>query len=193
MGKFEVEKTAIPGLLLITPKPIRDERGWFMRTFAAEELRGYGVDHTTLVEANHSRSHRGVVRGLHTRADTREAKLIRVPRGRIFDVVVDLRPASPAFGRWLGFELDDETHRQLYIPGGCAHGFQALSDLVDVCYQVTAPYEPSLDAAVAWDDPDLAVRWPLADATVSERDRAAPRLAEIRPQLGAWFGAADVA
>lgn len=193
MAKFEVEKTAIPGLLLITPKPIRDERGWFMRTFAAEELSGYGIDHTTLVEANHSRSHRGVVRGLHTRADTREAKLIRVPRGRIFDVVVDLRPTSPAFGRWLGFELDDETHRQLFIPGGCAHGFQALSDLVDVCYQVTAAYEPSLDAAVAWDDPDIAVQWPLADATVSDRDRAAPRLAEIRPKLDVWFGAADVA
>ncbi len=188
-----MEKTAIPGLLTILPKPIVDDRGWFMRTFAAAELASYGIDHTALVEANHSRSHRGVVRGLHTRADTREAKLIRVPRGHIFDVVVDLRPNSPAFGRWLGFDLDDVTHQQLYIPGGCAHGFQALSAEVDVCYQVSAAYDPSLDAAVAWDDPEIGVRWPLADPIVSDRDRAAPRLAEIRPQLDEWFGTADVA
>jgi dTDP-4-dehydrorhamnose 3,5-epimerase len=193
MGKFDVEKTAIPGLLTIQPKPIIDDRGWFMRTFAAAELAGYGIDHTELVEANHSRSHRGVIRGLHTRMDTREAKLIRVPRGQIFDVVVDLRPTSPAFGSWLSFELDDESHRQLYIPGGCAHGFQVRSDLADVCYQVSAAYDPALDAAVAWDDPDIGVRWPLPDPTVSTRDRAAPRLAEIRDRLDEWFGGADVA
>jgi dTDP-4-dehydrorhamnose 3,5-epimerase len=193
VAKFDVAKTSVPGLLTISPKPIHDDRGWFMRTFAAEELAGYGIDHTALVEANQSRSHRGVVRGLHTRADTREAKLVRVARGRIYDVVVDLRPTSPAFGSWLGFELDDESHQQLYIPGGCAHGFQALSDVADVCYQVSAAYDPSLDAAVAWDDPDIGVRWPLADATVSARDRQAPSLAEIRPRLDEWFGAADVA
>lgn len=163
-----------------------------MRTFAATELAEHGIDHTALVEANHSRSRRGVIRGLHTRADTREAKLIRVPRGRIFDVVVDLRPKSPAFLTWLGFELDDESHHQLYIPGGCAHGFQALSDVVDVCYQVTAAYDPSLDAAVAFDDPDIGVRWPLTERIVSARDRSAPRLAEIRADLDAWFGDADV-
>lgn len=188
MKKFDVNETKIPGLLEIWPKPIGDERGWFMRTFAAAELAEYGIDHTALVEANHSRSHRGVIRGLHTRADTREAKLIRVPRGRIFDVVVDLRPQSPAFLTWLGFELDDENHQQLYIPGGCAHGFQALSDVVDVCYQVSAAYDPSLDAAVAFDDPDIGVRWPLAEQVVSARDRAAPRLADIRADLDAWFG-----
>lgn len=193
MKKFDVEKTDIPGLLLISPKPIGDERGWFMRTFAAAEMAEYGIDHTNLVEANHSRSHRGVIRGLHTRADTKEAKLIRVPRGRIFDVVVDLRPKSPAFLTWLGFELDDVSHHQLYIPGGCAHGFQALSDVVDVCYQVTAAYDPSLDAAVAWDDPEIGVRWPLAEATISPRDRRAPKLAELREKLDAWFGDADVA
>ena len=164
-----------------------------MRTFAATELAAYGIDHTTLVEANQSRSHRGVLRGLHTRADTREAKLVRVPRGRIFDVVVDLRPASPAFGRWLGFVLDDTDHQQLFVPGGCAHGFQALSEVADVCYQVTAAYDPALDAAVAWDDPEIGVRWPVADPAVSARDRAAPRLAEIRSHLDAWFGDADVA
>lgn len=192
MKKFDVEKTKIPGLLTIRPKPIADDRGWFMRTFAAAELAEYGIDHTALVEANHSRSRRGVIRGLHTRADTREAKLIRVPRGRIFDVVVDLRPKSPAFLTWLGFELDDVSHQQLYIPGGCAHGFQALSEVVDVCYRVSATYDPSLDAAVAWNDPEIAVEWPLAESIVSERDQKAPRLAEIRANLDAWFGDADV-
>src|SRR4051812_20540701 len=100
MQKFDVTTTAIPGLLTIRPKPVADPRGWFMRTFAAAELAGHGIDHTALVEANHSRSRRGVVRGLHTRTDTSEAKLIRVTRGRIFDVVVDLRPQSPAFLTW---------------------------------------------------------------------------------------------
>lgn len=192
MKKFDVQKTKIPGLLTIDPKPIPDDRGWFMRTFAAAELAEYGIDHTSLVESNHSRSLRGVVRGLHTRADTREAKLIRVPRGRIFDVVVDLRPQSPAFGTWLGFELDDERHRQLYIPGGCGHGFQALSEVADVCYQVTAAYDPSLDAAVRWDDPEIGVEWPLDEPVVSVRDRQAPLLSEIRDDLATWFGDADV-
>ena len=188
MKKFDVEKTEIPGLLTIRPKPITDDRGWFLRTFAAAELAEYGIDHTTLVEANHSRSRRGVIRGLHTRADAMEAKLIRVPRGRIFDVVVDLRPKSPTFLRWLGFELDDDTHQQLFIPGGCAHGFQALSDVVDVCYQVTAAYDPSLDAAVAWNDPEIGVRWPLAEPIVSARDQQSPSLADIRIHLDTWFG-----
>jgi dTDP-4-dehydrorhamnose 3,5-epimerase len=188
MKKFHVMRTAIPGLLEIHPKPIPDDRGWFMRTFAAAELAAFGIDHTTLVEANQSRSHRGVIRGLHTRADSHEAKLIRVPHGRIFDVVVDLRPKSPTFLSWRGFELDDESHRQLFIPAGCAHGFQALSDVVDVCYQVTASYDPSLDAALAWDDPEIGVRWPLPDPIVSERDRQSPRLADIRAHLDDWFG-----
>ena len=192
MSRFEITKTDVPGLLTIRAKPIPDHRGWFMRAFSADDFGAAGIDHTRLVQENHSRSHRGVVRGLHTRAEAREAKLVRVARGRIFDVVVDLRPKSPTFRQWRGFELDDETHLQIRIPAGCAHGFQALSELADVSYKVDAAYDPALDVTIAWDDPDIGITWPLPDPVVSERDRQAPRLVEVEGNLQTWFGAADV-
>jgi dTDP-4-dehydrorhamnose 3,5-epimerase len=161
-----------------------------MRSFAAAEYADAGMDHAAMVEENHSRSRRGVLRGLHTRAELREAKLIRVAHGQVFDVVADLRPGSPTFLQWRGFVLDDVAHLQLRIPAGCAHGFQALSEVADVCYKVDAAYDPALDVTIAWDDPELAVAWPLADPVLSDRDRRAPRLAAVRGQLGNWFGSA---
>jgi dTDP-4-dehydrorhamnose 3,5-epimerase len=188
MSKFEIAETDIPGLLTITPLPVHDHRGWFLRSFSAEEYAAAGIHQAEMVQENHSRSSRGVLRGLHTRAEPREAKLVRVARGRIFDVVADLRPWSPAFLQWRGFILDDAAHMQLRIPAGCAHGFQTLSALADVCYKVDAPYDPALDVTIAWDDPDLAVAWPLADPVLSERDRAAGPVSVVRPHLGTWFG-----
>jgi dTDP-4-dehydrorhamnose 3,5-epimerase len=189
MPRFEFETTDIPDLLVIRPSPATDERGWFMRAFCADEFAAAGIDPAALVQENHSRSNRGVVRGLHVRSELREAKLIRVPRGRIYDVAVDLRPWSPTFLQWRSWILDDEDHLQLRIPPGCAHGFQALSEVVDVCYKVDAAYDPARDVTIAWDDPEIGVRWPLPDVTISKRDRDAPRLAEVRDQLPGWFPA----
>ncbi|KHD72096.1 dTDP-4-dehydrorhamnose 3,5-epimerase [Actinoplanes utahensis] len=184
-----MERTAIPGMLLLRPKPIADDRGWFMRSFAADEFRDYGIPCDDLVEENHSRSHRHVVRGLHFRTDLREGKLVRVARGAIYDVVVDLRPSSPAFLTWAGVVLDDRDHHQVWVPPGCAHGFQALAES-DVCYRVSAPYSPDLDGSVAWDDRDLGIDWPdRALARVSARDASSPALAEVRGRLDGWFGA----
>lgn len=185
---MEIRNARLYGVKVIQPRPIPDHRGWFTRVFDVAEHARAGIDHTTLVQENHSRSRRGVVRGLHTRSELREAKLVRCARGRIFDVVVDLRPWSPTFEGVEHFTLDDEGHLQVFIPAGCAHGFQALSDEADVCYRVDAPYEPSNDVAVAWNDHDLAIPWPVAHPIVSERDAAAPPLADIRPKLDSWFG-----
>jgi dTDP-4-dehydrorhamnose 3,5-epimerase len=193
MSQFTITETEIPGLLTISPRPVADERGWFMRSFSAPEYATAGIDQAALVQENHSRSRRGVLRGLHTRAELREAKLVRVARGEIFDVVVDLRPGSPSFLQWRGFVLDDAAHLQLRIPAGCAHGFQVLSELADVCYKVDAPYDPALDVTIAWDDPGLAITWPLPRPVLSDRDRAAAPLSAVRDHLGAWFGTGHAA
>lgn len=147
-----------------------------------------GIDHRRFVQANQSRSSHRTLRGLHLRAGPGEAKVVRCARGRMFDVVVDLRPRSPEFGRWERFLLDDEDHVQVYVPPGCGHGFQVLSDICDVCYLHDRYYEPALDVAVAWDDEDLAVAWPLPDPILSERDRTAPSLEAMLPRLREWFG-----
>lgn len=187
MNRFEFESTDIPDLLVIRPRSIVDERGWFMRTFCADEFAAAGIDPGSFVQDNHSRSVRTVIRGLHVRAEPREAKLVRVVRGRIFDVAVDLRPQSPTFLQWRSWIIDDVEQLQVRIPAGCAHGFQALSDLADVCYRVDAPYDPDRDVTIAWDDPEIGIRWPLDEAILSNRDQAAPRLAELRDQLAGWF------
>lgn len=187
---MDIRGTSLHEVKVIQPRSIHDQRGWFMRVFDVAEHARAGIDHTTLVQENHSRSRRGVLRGLHTRSELREAKLVRCARGRIFDVVVDLRPWSPTFERVEHFTLDDETHLQVFVPAGCAHGFQVLSEEADVCYRVDALYEPEKDVGLTWDDPELAIPWPVAEPIVSERDAAAPRLAEIRPNLVSWFGRA---
>lgn len=192
MRRFTAEPTGIPGMLVLHPQPIADDRGWFMRTFAATEMREHGIPCDDLVEENHSRSHRHVLRGLHLRTDLCEGKLVRVARGAVYDVVVDLRPWSPAFLTSFATVLDDREHRQVWVPPGCAHGFQALEES-DVCYRVSAAYAPDLDAAIAWNDADLGVDWPHPGlARLSARDAAAPTLAEVKDRLPTWFGAADV-
>jgi dTDP-4-dehydrorhamnose 3,5-epimerase len=135
------------------------------------------------VQHNHSRSVKGTLRGLHFQTSPGQAKLVRCMRGRIFDVAVDLRRGSPTFGRWEGYELDDERHRQLLVPVGFGHGFCVLSEVADVSYLLSSPYDPATEAGIAWDDPDVGVEWPVAEPLLSERDRSAPRLSEIAGEL----------
>ena len=180
--------TSLPGLVVIEPEPITDERGFFVRILSADRFEEAGIDHSRFVQENHSRSRRRTIRGLHFRAGTGEAKMVRCSSGEIFDVVVDVRPSSPTFGRWERFTLDDRRHLQLLIPPGIAHGFQAVSEVADVHYRHDRFYEPALDVAVSWDDPELAIEWPLSDPILSERDRSAPRLHELQPRLEGWFG-----
>lgn len=185
---MKVLQTSLHDVKLFRPEPKPDDRGWFLRVLSADTYSKEGVDHTRLVQVNQSRSWRRTIRGLHMRRELSEAKLVRCAHGEIFDVVVDLRPWSPTFLRLETFRLDDVEHTQVYIPPGCAHGFQALSEIADVCYHVDAFYDPSLDVAIAWSDPDLGIEWPLDDPILSERDRTALPLAEVRPKLTEWFG-----
>ncbi|MFB7942268.1 dTDP-4-dehydrorhamnose 3,5-epimerase family protein [Streptomyces sp. NPDC056049] len=173
------EVPAIAGAYLFEPTPHADERGSFCRTFDADVVRSVGLDPDAFVQDSLSRSVRGVLRGLHLRSGAGEAKLVRCSYGRIFDVVVDLRPDSPTYRSVATFELSDATQTTLYIPAGCAHGFQALTGPADVSYRIDRPHDPSEDVTIAFDDPELAVPWPLPVTSVSRRDREAPSLAEV--------------
>ncbi|MBW3605145.1 MAG: dTDP-4-dehydrorhamnose 3,5-epimerase [Actinobacteria bacterium] len=185
---MDITDGRIHGLKVIDPRVFADDRGWFCETFSAHRYTAAGIDHTRFVQDNHSRSRQRVIRGLHTRSELRESKLVRCARGTVFDVAVDLRPWSPTFLQWQGFELDDRAHRQLLIPPGCAHGFQALSPIADVCYRVDAYYDPTMQLAIRWNDPDLAIPWPLEDPVLSDKDRAAPTLADVRDHFARWYG-----
>ena len=167
----------INGALLFQPTPFADERGFFSRTFDAEVARDVGIDPAGFAQDSLSRSVRGVVRGMHARGGAGEAKLVRCSYGAIFDVIVDLRPDSPTYLNWASFELRDTEQTSLYIPAGCAHGFQALTDPADVSYRIDRPHDPSQDVSIAFDDPDLAIPWPLPVTVMSGRDRAAQSLA----------------
>jgi dTDP-4-dehydrorhamnose 3,5-epimerase len=173
----------ITGALLLRPTPYVDERGFFCRTFDANVLRSAGLDPAAFVEHSLSRSARGVVRGLHIRRRDGEAKLVRCSYGAIFDVVVDLRSSSPTYGNWESFELRDDEQVALYVPAGCAHGFQALTDPADVSYMIDREHDPSDDVSIAFDDPSLAIPWPLAVTIMSQRDRLAPPLADAARHL----------
>jgi dTDP-4-dehydrorhamnose 3,5-epimerase len=168
----------IDGALLFRPEPHVDERGFFCRTFDADVVRAAGLDPAAFIQHSQSRSVRGVVRGLHVRRGDGEAKLVRCAFGAIFDVVVDLRPASPTYRNWESFELRDDTQVSLYVPVGCAHGFQALTEIADVSYMIDRAHDPSEDVSIAFDDPDLAIPWPLPVTMTSSRDRLAPPLAD---------------
>lgn len=169
---MHVENTAIPGLLLIQPKVFRDPRGFFTETFHRQRYRDAGIA-ADFVQDNFSRSAKGTLRGLHYQIRQPQGKLVQVLRGRIFDAVVDLRRSSPAFGRWLGFELNEENCQQVYVPPGCAHGFCVLSDSVDFTYKCTDLYAPEHERTLLWNDPALGIEWPLTDEpTLSAKDRA---------------------
>jgi dTDP-4-dehydrorhamnose 3,5-epimerase len=167
----------ITGALLFRPAPYVDERGFFSRTFDADIVRAAGIDPAVFFQDSLSRSARGVVRGMHTRRGAGEAKLVRCSYGAVFDVIVDLRPASPTYRNWESFELHDQEQSSLYVPAGCAHGFQALTDPADVSYRIDRAHDPAEDVSFAFDDPELAIPWPLPVTIMSERDRLAPSLA----------------
>ncbi|HSI80611.1 MAG TPA: dTDP-4-dehydrorhamnose 3,5-epimerase [Solirubrobacterales bacterium] len=174
--------TGIDGLVLIEPEVHRDERGFLVETYRADTWRALGVD-AEFVQDNHSRSAAGTLRGLHFQLRPGQSKLVRCARGRIWDVAVDLRRDSPTYGRWEGHELDDGFHRQLFIPVGFAHGFCVLSDEADVAYRLSSRFDPATEAGIAWNDPEIGIEWPVAEPRLSERDRGAPRLAEIAGDL----------
>jgi dTDP-4-dehydrorhamnose 3,5-epimerase len=174
--------TRLDGVVLVEPEVFGDERGFLLETYSVPRWRELGID-VAFVQDNHSRSGAGILRGLHFQTRPGQAKLVRCLRGRIWDVAVDLRRESATYGQWEGYQLDDETHRQLFVPVGFAHGFCVLSEIADVAYKLSSLYEGATEAGVAWDDPDLAIDWPIADPRLSERDRTAPRLAEIADEL----------
>ncbi|MFC8358324.1 dTDP-4-dehydrorhamnose 3,5-epimerase [Streptomyces griseorubiginosus] len=173
------EVPEITGAYLFEPTPFSDERGFFSRTFDVDVARSVGIDPHAFVQDSVSRSVRGVLRGLHLRSGAGEAKLVRCSYGRIFDVVVDLRPHSPTYRNWASFELSGETQKSVYIPAGCAHGFQALTEIADTSYRIDREHDPSEDVTIAFDDPELAIPWPLPVTSMSQRDREAPSLAEV--------------
>jgi dTDP-4-dehydrorhamnose 3,5-epimerase len=177
---MRVEQASLSGVLLFVPEPHPDERGFFSRTFDAEVMRSAGIDPNGFVQDSISRSRKGVIRGLHLRSGAGEAKLVRCSGGAIFDVVVDLRSDSQTYLRWASFTLTGEEQTSVYIPAGCAHGFQALTDPADTSYRIDRPHEPSEDVAIAYDDPSLAIPWPLPVTLMSERDRTAPSLTQLR-------------
>ena len=163
----------ISGALLFAPTPHVDGRGFFSRTFDAEVAISAGIDPAAFAQDSLSRSARGVLRGLHVRRGRGEAKLVRASFGKVFDVVVDLRRDSPTFRNWASVILSDHEQTSLYIPAGCAHGFQALTDPADVAYRIDRPHDPSEDLSIAFDDPALGIPWPLPVAQMSARDRRA--------------------
>ncbi|MGW5678704.1 dTDP-4-dehydrorhamnose 3,5-epimerase [Streptomyces sp. NPDC003860] len=176
------EVPAIAGAYLFEPTPYADERGFFCRTFDADEVRSIGLDPDAFVQDSLSRSVRGVLRGLHLRSGAGEAKLVRCSYGKVFDVIVDLRPNSPTYLGRASFELSGDTQVTLYVPAGCAHGFQALTETADVSYRIDRPHDPAEDVTIAFDDPELAIDWPLPPTSMSRRDRTAPSLAQVLKQ-----------
>jgi len=181
--------TRLEGLVLLAPAVHGDERGFFMETFREDVWREHGVD-AAFVQDNHSRSQRGTLRGIHFQTDPGQGKLVRCARGRVLDVVVDLRRGSPTFGRWEGCELDDAEGHQLWIPVGFGHGFCVLSDVADFVYKCTTYYDAATEAGIRFDDPDVGIEWPSGiELLYSERDRNAPRLAEVADELPFAFAA----
>jgi dTDP-4-dehydrorhamnose 3,5-epimerase len=174
--------TELPGVILVEPDVHRDERGFFLETFHAAKYAEGGIP-GPFVQDNHSRSVRGTLRGLHAQRRRPQGKLVRAVDGEMFDVAVDIRPDSPAFGRWVGVRLSGQNFHQLYIPPGFAHGFCVLSDHVHVEYKCTDFYRADDEIGIAWNDPAIGISWPLKDPIVSAKDRALPNLRDLIDKL----------
>jgi dTDP-4-dehydrorhamnose 3,5-epimerase len=177
---MKITETGLAGLLLIEPRYFRDDRGYFLETFSGPRYRDAGIA-DDFVQENHSRSSKGILRGLHFTVRRPQAQLVTVMRGKVFDVGVDLRSGSKTFGRWFGAELSDEGACQIYMPPGFAHGFCVLSDVADLHYMVSRIYDHSDEGGLLWNDPDVGIRWPVEAPVVSARDAAYPKLWELGP------------
>lgn len=184
---MKVTPLALPGVLLIEPNLFRDQRGYFQETYHSKKYAEIGIDRP-FVQDNHSRSAQGTLRGLHYQLVHPQGKLVRVVHGIVFDVAVDVRRESPHFGQWVGTMLSDENQRQLYVPPGYAHGFCVLSESADFIYKCTDFYAPGDEFGVAWNDPDIAVDWPLRDVLLSDKDAKLPRLKDAIPNLPKFEG-----
>ena len=177
---MKVIETALPGVLIIEPKVFGDTRGFFLETFHKQRYEDFGIPGNDLefVQDNHSRSRKGVLRGLHFQLENPQGKLVSAGTGSVYDVAANVNPDSPTYRTWVGVELTEENHRQLWIPPGYAHGFCVLSDIADFQYKCTALYHPQSDSGVAWDDPELNIDWPVENPQLSEKDMALPKLSE---------------
>ena len=179
---MKVETTPLEGVLLITPQVFGDDRGFFMETFNAAKTADQGLPEL-FVQDNHSRSSKGVLRGLHYQYPQWQGKLVRAISGEIFDVAVDIRQDSQTFGQWFGAYLNDENKQQLYVPPGFAHGFCVTSDIADVAYKCTSDYQPEQDVGIRWDDPEIDVDWPIKEPLISDKDAKAPLLKDTEPRF----------
>lgn len=181
---MEVFATPLTGVLRLRPRVFGDQRGFFLESWNAETMRAAGLD-IAFVQDNHSRSVKGVLRGLHHQLTRPQGKLVRVARGAVYDVAIDIRRSSPQFGQWFGTILSDENAEMLWIPPGFAHGFLTLSDTADFQYKCTTHYDPASERSIAWNDPEIGIDWPLQGLTpsLSPKDAAAPPLAsaEVQP------------
>lgn len=178
---MKFRSASLEGVLIIEPGVFGDERGFFMESWKSSTYRDAGLP-AIMPQSNFSRSSRGVLRGLHYQWPQPQGKLVSVLEGSIFDVAVDIRADSPNFGQWTGIELSAANHLQLYVPEGFAHGFCTLSETALVHYMCTNEYAPKFDAAVAWNDPDIGIEWPMEEVSLSAKDSAAPRLKRIAPE-----------
>lgn len=174
--------TTLPGIVLVEPAAHGDPRGFFLETFREDVMADLGIAERW-VQDNHARSARGVIRGMHFALPPGQAKLIRCVRGSVVDVVVDLRRGSPTFGRWEAFDLDDVTHRMVYVPVGFAHGYCVTSEVADVAYKCSAYYDPALEREIHLDDPDVGIEWPAVERIMSPRDADAPLLRDVADEL----------
>ena len=179
---MQAHATELPGVILVEPTVHRDDRGFFLETYHRQKYADAGID-VEFVQDNHSRSVARTLRGLHAQLRSPQGKLVRAVEGEIWDVAVDIRPASPTYRRWVGVVLSADNFRQLWIPPGFAHGFCVLSDHAQVEYKCTTLYDRGDEICVAWDDPALAVAWPVEEPLLSDKDRRASRLAELEPLL----------
>ena len=177
---MKIVPTAIPGPVIIEPRVFGDERGFFMETWNAEVFGKAKLDHA-FVQDNHSRSQKGVLRGLHFQNPGPQGKLVRVTRGAVFDVAVDLRWSSPHFGKWVGVELSAQNQKMFWVPEGFAHGFLTLEDDTDFLYKCTAPYAPQHAHTLMWNDPAVAIEWPMAglEPIISDKDARGLSLANV--------------
>jgi len=178
-------ETALPGVLIVEPKVFGDARGFFLETFQKQRYNDAGIpgDALEFVQDNHSRSRKGVLRGLHFQLENPQGKLVSAGTGAVYDVAADVNPDSPTYGEWVGVELTEDNHRQLWIPPGYAHGFCVLSEIADFQYKCTSLYHPQSDGGVLWNDPDLDIRWPIESPLLSDKDIGLPKLSDVKREL----------